>query len=217
MRILVTAGPTCEDIDPVRYLTNRSSGKMGYAVAEAAARRGHEVVLVSGPTALSPPLGVEFVSVRSAAEMLEACLGEFPRCQAAVLAAAVADYRPASPSPVKIEKGEGPLVLRLERTEDIARRLGETKGERFVVGFALESGRGRGNAERKLAEKNFDAIVLNHPETFGSERIRAEILTRESGWSKPLDLTKAELASRILDLIEDSLATRQRGPNPQSP
>jgi len=107
--------------------------------------------------------------------------------------------------------------LRLERTEDIARCLGRMKGERFVVGFALESGQGRDNAERKLAEKNFDAIVLNHPETFGSERIRAEILTREGGWGEPLDLAKAELASHILDLIEDSLATRQRGPNPQSP
>jgi len=202
VRILVTAGPTCEDIDPVRYLTNRSSGKMGYAVAQEAARRGHEVVLVSGPTALGPPPGVELLSVRSAAEMLEACLGEFPRCQAAVLAAAVADYRPATYSQVKLEKGEGPLVLRLERTEDIARRLGEIKGQRFVVGFALESGEGRANAERKLAEKNFDAVVLNRPETFGSERVRAEILTRRSGWSDPLDLTKVELAARILDLIE---------------
>jgi len=208
VRILVTAGPTCEDIDPVRYLTNRSSGKMGYAVAEEAARRGHDVVLVSGPTALAPPRGVEFVGVRSAADMLEACLREFEGCQAAVLAAAVADYRPARYSPVKLEKGDGPLVLRLERTEDIARRLGAIKGERFVVGFALESGEGRRSAERKLAEKNFDAIVLNHPETFGSERVRAEILTRGGRWTGPIDLTKAELAGRILDLIEGARPQR---------
>lgn len=207
MRILVTAGPTCEDIDPVRYLTNRSSARMGYAVASEALGRGHKVVLVSGPTALAPPEGARLVPVRSAADMLAACLREFETCQAAVLAAAVADYRPASYSPLKLEKTEGPLVLRLERTEDIARRLGSMKGERFAVGFALESGEGRLNAERKLAEKDFDAIVLNRPESFGSERIRAEILTRGGRWSEPAELTKAELASRILDLVEASQQT----------
>jgi len=202
MRILVTAGPTCEDIDPVRYLTNRSSGRMGYAAAAEAARRGHHVVLVSGPTSLDPPEGVRLVPVRSAADMLEACLKEFPDCEAAILVAAVADYRPAEVSSEKIKKGDGELVLRLARTEDIAQRLGAIKGPRVIIGFALESGEGHENARRKLESKNLDAVVLNHPDTFGSDTIHAQILVRGGPWGAPSRLSKPALAALVLDLLE---------------
>lgn len=206
MRILVTAGPTCEDIDPVRYITNRSSGKMGYAVAAEAVRRGHQVVLVSGPTALEPPGGAEFVPVRSAADMLEACLARFEACDAAVLVAAVADYRPAGYSPQKVRKSDGDLVLRLARTEDIARRLGTLKTRQILVGFALESDAGHASAERKMADKHLDAIVLNHPETLGADGIRAEILRRDGPWGQPESFTKPQLAARVLDLLEERRA-----------
>jgi len=210
MRILITAGPTCEDIDPVRFITNRSSGAMGYAVAAEAARRGHEAILVSGPTALEPPEGVERVPVRAAADMLAACLERFEACDAAILVAAVADYRPADYSHRKINKSGGDLVLRLARTEDIARRLGALKTRQILVGFALESDEGRANAEGKLAAKSLDAIVLNHPDTFGSREIRAEILTRAGGWGPPERLSKPQLAARILDLVEEQARARQR-------
>jgi len=203
VRILVTAGPTCEDIDPVRYITSRSSGRMGYALAAEAVRRGHEVVLVSGPTALEPPAGVECVPVRSAADMLEACLERFGACDAAILVAAVADYRPAECSPEKIKKDDGDLVLRLARTEDIAKRLGTLKTRQVLVGFALESDQGRANAERKLAAKNLDAIVLNHPDTFGADTIQAEILVRGEPWGQPERLSKRDLAARVLGLVEE--------------
>ena len=202
MRILVTAGPTCEDIDPVRTLTNRSSGRMGYAVAAEAARRGHQVVLVSGPTALDPPAGVELVAARSAADMLAACLARFEDCDAAVLVAAVADYRPATYSSQKLKKTDGDLVLRLARTDDIAQRLGQLKARQVLVGFALESGHGRASAERKLHDKNLDAIVLNHPDTLGTGTIEAEILLRGEPWRRPERLAKPDLAARVLDLVE---------------
>jgi phosphopantothenoylcysteine decarboxylase/phosphopantothenate--cysteine ligase len=201
MRILVTAGPTCEDLDPVRYLTNRSSGRMGYAVAAAAVARGHDTVLVSGPTAIEPPPGARLVPVRSAADMLEACLAEFDSCDAAVLVAAVADYRPAEPSAEKIKK-DGDLVLYLTRTEDIARRLGERKTRQVLVGFALESDEGHANAQRKLESKNLDAIVLNHPDTFSSATVSAEVLERGGDWGDPQRLSKEGLAKIVLDFIE---------------
>ncbi len=210
MRILITAGPTCEDIDPVRYITNRSSGTMGYAVAAEAARRGHEAILVSGPTALEPPEGVEMVPVRSAADMLAACLERFAACDAAILVAAVADYRPADYSPQKIKKDNGDLVLRLARTEDIAQRLGALKARQILVGFALESDEGHASAEAKLAAKNLDAIVLNHPDTLGAGTIAAEVLTCAGGWEPPERLSKPQLAARILDLVEEQARARQR-------
>lgn len=211
MRILITAGPTCEDIDPVRYLTNRSSGKMGYAIAAEAVRRGHKAALVSGPTALEPPEGVECVPVRSAADMLEACLARFEACDAAILVAAVADYKPATYSPGKLKKADGDLVLPLARTEDIARRLGALKTRQILVGFALETDAGHANAERKLAAKNLDAIVLNHPDTLRGDAIHAEILVRGKPWGQPERLTKPGLAACVLDLVAQLARAAQGG------
>lgn len=202
MKILVTAGPTCEDIDPVRYITNRSTGKMGFAIAAAALERGHEVTLVSGPVSLDPPAGVKLVSVRSTDQMLRACQDVYDDIKVAFLAAAVADYKPVRRVEAKIKKSEDVITIELTRTPDIAFHLGQSKGSRILVGFALESDAGRVNAERKLADKSFDAICLNGPETFGSDRIRAEILERDRPWLALPVLSKAELAGRLLDLAE---------------
>lgn len=162
-RLLVTAGPTREAIDPVRYITNHSSGKMGYAVAEAAVRAGWAVTLVSGPTALPRPEGLaEFVSVVSAAEMADAVKSRFPEMDGAVLCAAVADYRPVSVSEHKIKKADGGLTLRLERTEDILKSLGMTRRSgQILVGFAAETDDLEANALKKLREKRVDWIAAN--------------------------------------------------------
>src|SRR5579863_2149399 len=136
--ILVTAGPTCEDLDPVRYLTNRSSGKMGYAVAEAAARRGAKVTLVSGPVNLESPADVGRISVRTAQEMHDAVAGRLPECTIAIFAAAVADYRPAEIRSAKMKRSKEPLTIHLEPTPDILAEASKTKGDRIIVGFAAE-------------------------------------------------------------------------------
>jgi phosphopantothenoylcysteine decarboxylase / phosphopantothenate---cysteine ligase len=208
MRILVTAGPTCEDLDPVRFLTNRSSGRVGYAIAAEAARRGHEVVCVSGPTALDNPADVEVVRVRSAADMLAASLEQFPSCQAAVLTAAVADYTPAEVSPTKLKKSGDDLTLKLVRTADIAQRLAAMKTDQVIVGFAMEDAPGRAAAEAKLQAKNWDAAVLNRPETFGSDTISADLFS-EAAWTELGPLSKAAFATRLLDQIEQ-LAQKDR-------
>ena len=162
LSVLVTAGPTREPVDPVRYLTNRSSGKMGYAIAEAARARGARVILVTGPTALPIPPGVEAVRVETAAQMAEAVLGRADNCDVVVLAAAVADFRPANPADRKIKKGEGLDAIALEPTQDIAAALGKRKrAGQTLVGFAAETDRVDENARKKLASKNLDLIVAN--------------------------------------------------------
>ena len=163
LRVLVTAGPTREPVDPVRYLTNRSSGKMGYAIAESAAARGARVVLVTGPTALPVPPGVEAVRVETAAQMADAVLGRGVECDVVVQAAAVADYRPARPADRKIKKGaEGFDAIPLEPTQDIAAALGQRKrAGQTLVGFAAETDRVDENARKKIVAKNLDLIVAN--------------------------------------------------------
>lgn len=160
---LVSAGPTVEAIDPVRYISNRSSGKMGIAIAEALADAGAEVKLVLGPTHLSTGhAGVKTIPVESAAEMFSACVAEYPMADVIVMAAAVADYRPAHVADMKIKKGEGGMVLELEKTHDILRTLGNNKApEQVLVGFSLETNNERENALKKLREKNLDMVVLN--------------------------------------------------------
>ncbi|MGH7787160.1 MAG: bifunctional phosphopantothenoylcysteine decarboxylase/phosphopantothenate--cysteine ligase CoaBC [Candidatus Binatia bacterium] len=160
-RVLVTAGPNREAIDPVRFISNRSTGRMGYAVAAAAWRRGAEVVLVSGPTALEPPYGVRCVRVTTAAEMRDAVLREFEPATMLFMAAAVADYRPAKVERQKLKKKDGPMQLELERTVDILGELRGRAGARLVVGFAAETQQVVGNAERKRRDKGLDMIVAN--------------------------------------------------------
>ncbi|MBI3300723.1 MAG: bifunctional phosphopantothenoylcysteine decarboxylase/phosphopantothenate--cysteine ligase CoaBC [Deltaproteobacteria bacterium] len=160
-RIIVTAGPNIEPIDPVRFISNRSTGKMGFAMARVAWRRGAEVTLVSGPTSLPPPRGVRFCPVRTAREMQQAVLEHYPRATIVISAAAVADYRPAQVAPQKLKKGEGKFVVELTRNPDILGELGQQKEDRLLVGFATETEDVLQNAERKLRGKNLDMIVAN--------------------------------------------------------
>jgi len=201
--VLVTAGPTCEDIDPVRFLTNRSSGKMGYAVAAAAARRGARVALVSGPTSLETPQRVERIDVRTAEEMLRAVQERFTACTIAVFAAAVADYRPAEKASQKIKRGKDAVTLRLEPNPDILATVAREKGERLLIGFAAETERVAENARKKLTQKNADLIVANDVSSKGAgfdHDTNIVTLFSRDGRDLPLPrLSKAEAAQRILD------------------
>lgn len=203
--LLVTAGPTCEDLDPVRFLTNRSSGKMGYAVAETAARRGAKVILISGPTALATPEGVERVDVRAAEEMLRAVESRFASASMAIFAAAVADYRPAEPAEAKIKRTKEALTIRLEPNPDILATVARQKGDRVVVGFAAETDHVAENARKKLTQKNADLMVANDVTAegagFDGDTNIVTIFSRD-GRDLPLPrLTKAEVAGRILDEV----------------
>ena len=202
--VLVTAGPTQEPLDPVRYLSNRSSGKMGYAVAEAAFRRGARTILVSGPTALRPPDGVEFVSVRTAAEMEQAVLAWLDEATVVIKAAAVADYRAAQVSSQKIKKREGPLTLHLEHTPDVLKAVSCRKGTRLLVGFAAETEHLLEQARRKLTEKNLDLVVANDvtQSVFASDFSSAVLVTRDGVTELPR-MAKPELAHRILDTVRE--------------
>ncbi len=202
--VLVTAGPTQEPVDPVRYLSNRSSGKMGYALAEAAARRGARVILVSGPTALPPPNGVEFLSVRTAQEMERAVLARLEEATVVVKAAAVADYRPAAPSGQKIKKQDGHWTLSLEPTPDILAEVSRRRGARLIVGFAVETERLIERARHKLLEKDLDLVVANDVTqgVFDSDYNTAVLVTRDGETELPR-MTKFELAQRILDFVQE--------------
>ena len=203
--VLLTAGPTCEDLDPVRYLTNRSSGKMGYAVAQAAARRGAKVVLVSGPTALEAPTGVRRVDVRTAEQMHEAVTKEFAACSIGIFAAAVADYRPAEKHPEKIKKSDGSVTVHLEPTVDILQEMASAKGDKFIVGFAAETADVAQNARKKLAAKNLDLIVANDVTAEGAgfdHDTNVVSLYYRDGRDVALPkMSKAEVAQRVLDEI----------------
>src|SRR5712675_289898 len=203
--ILITAGPTCEDLDPVRYLTNRSSGKMGYAVAEAASRRGARVVLISGPTRPDPPQGVEFVSVRSTEQMHKAVVEHLPRATAVIMAAAVADYRPVTPETKKMKRGDGRITLELEATPDILAGIARNKGERIVVGFAAETDHVAEHARAKLESKQADVIVANDVTAEGAgfdhETNIITLYSRDGSEKAFPRMPKIDAAHRILDRI----------------
>jgi len=201
VRVLVTAGPTREHVDDVRFLSNVATGRTGYAVAEACLAAGHDVILVTGPGPLEPPDGPEVVRVVSALEMRDAVLARFGVADAVVMNAAVADYRPAERIRGKRKKGEGDWNLRLVRNPDILAELGARKGGRILVGFALEAEGGEANARAKLERKNLDAIVLNAPSTAGAERSDFTIL-RADGTREHLEgATKPALARHLLPLF----------------
>ena len=206
--LLVTAGPTCEAIDPVRYITNHSTGKMGYALAEELAARGAHVTLVSGPTQLACPKGVERVDVRSAQEMYEASVEAFAKANGAVMCAAVADYTPAEVADRKIKKSDDDMAIRLKRTRDIAAELGREKGDRVLVGFALETDHEAEHAQSKLERKNLDFIVLNSLRDagagFGVDTNVVTLIDAAGAEKLPL-LSKGEVAARIVDKIESIL------------
>ncbi len=204
-KVLVTAGPTRENVDPVRYLTNRSSGKMGYAVAEAAARRGAQVILVSGPTALEAPAGVERIGVQSAEEMHHAVLEKVAGCSIAIFAAAVADYRPAEPTGQKIKRNNDSTIIALEPTPDILASVARNKGQRFIVGFAAETDHLAENALKKLAAKNVDLMVANDVTAEGAgfdHDTNVVTLFARDGRDLALPrMSKSEVAQRILDEV----------------
>jgi len=201
--VLITAGPTREKIDPVRYLTNRSSGRMGYALAEAALRRGARVLLVSGPAALTPPDAAEITRVESAEQMREAVLKLLPQATIVIKTAAVSDYRPKHTASQKI-KGKGALTLELEPTTDILAEIARKKDSQIIIGFAAETENALENARQKLSSKTLDAIVANDVSRegvgFDSDRNAVTIITHDDVIEVP-ESTKWEVAQRVLDEI----------------
>lgn len=211
-KILITAGPTREAIDPVRFLTNHSTGKMGYALARIAAMRGADVTLVSGPVQLSVPLTVKCVNVTTAKEMFDAVRELAPEQEIVIKAAAVADYRPANVSSEKVKKTDGVLSLPLERTDDILQYLGEHKAaDQFLCGFSMETEHMLENSRRKLEKKHLDMIVANNVKTegagFGTDTNVVTILTKETIVELPM-MSKEEVAEKILDEIRERLSRR---------
>jgi len=201
--VLITAGPTREQIDPVRYISNRSSGRMGYAIAEAALRRGAKVILVSGPVSITPPSGAEIKRVESAEEMRTALKERLPDAGIVIATAAVSDYRPQTQAEQKIKRG-GPIDLAMEPTSDILAEIARTKTHQFVVGFAAETENVLENARKKLLKKSLDMIVANDVSRdgigFDSERNAVTVLTKSDVIEIP-EATKLEIAQRLLDEI----------------
>lgn len=201
--VLITAGPTREKIDPVRYLTNRSSGRMGYALAEAALRRGARVLLVSGPTQITPPAAAELTRVESAEEMWQAVMKLLPDASIVIKTAAVSDYRPKAAATQKIKRS-GPLSLELEATVDILGEIARQKDAQLVIGFAAETQNTLENAHMKLARKSLDAIVVNDVSRegvgFDSDRNAVTIITHDEVIEVP-ETTKWEVAQRVLDEV----------------
>lgn len=207
-RFVVTAGATIESIDPVRYISNHSTGKMGYAVAAELAARGASVTLVSGRTTLAVPEGVDRVDVVSAEEMYNAAVEAFAEADGAVMCAAVADYTPVTVADEKIKKGDADMSIPLRRTKDIAAELGRVKGGRLLVGFALETDSGAASAREKLERKNLDFIVLNSLRDagagFGCDTNVVSLIDAVSCVELPL-MSKREVAARIVDRMEKLL------------
>ncbi len=203
MRFLITAGGTREYLDPVRFLSNASSGKMGYALTRAALKTGHKVTLITAPTALQSPTGADVVRVESAAEMFEAVRKHLAGCDCLIMAAAVADYTPAHPSKTKLKKRAAKLTLELKPTPDILKWAGrQKKPGQILVGFALEDQDLRTNAARKMRAKNLDMMIANTPAAIGAGSSTVHIKTTGSDWMQIRDTSKIAIAKRIIALIE---------------
>lgn len=204
MKVLVTAGPTREFIDDVRFLSNRSSGKMGFAIAEASAKAGCDVTLIAGPVALPSPAGVKRVDVISAEDMRSETLKLFEDCDCLVMVAAVCDFRPIPvdrPVSGKIKKSAGEFLVRMVSNPDILAELGANKGDKKLIGFALESPPDRNEAMRKLRDKNLDAIVLNSPAAFETDRSSVEIFQADGESISIKDADKSDIAEALVQLI----------------
>jgi len=213
-RVLITAGPTQESVDPVRFFTNHSSGKMGYALAEACAKRGADVTLVSGPTQLAAPQGVKRLDITSAQEMLEQVLAVYEEQDIVIKAAAVADYRPARTFDSKMKKKDGNLSIEMERTTDILQTLGQRKQHQFLVGFAAETDNAVAYGKGKLERKRLDAICVNTvgkaDSGFQSDTNEVIYLNKEGKEKHLPSETKKQIAHRILDeILEDMEADRK--------
>jgi len=219
MRILITAGGTREYIDPVRFISNASSGRMGYALAVAALKAGHKVILIAAPTSQKPPDEAKLVNVETAAQMFEAVMKHFSRCDCLIMAAAVADYTPARPAGTKIKKTGKSMTIKLKPTTDILKWAGKqkqliyqkvkqipSKAEgakgKIVVGFALEDKAIRVRAQKKLKDKNLDMIVANSPAAIGADKSNVQIKIPNSSWIKIENATKSATANKIIRLVE---------------
>ena len=208
MRILITAGGTREYIDPVRFISNASSGRMGYALARAALKAGHKVILIAAPTAQKPPDTAKLVNVETAAQMFEAVKKHFARCDCLVMAAAVADYTPAHPAGTKIKKTGKSMTIKLKPTTDILKWAGKNKKKnQFVVGFALEDKNVRERAEKKLNEKKLDMIVANTCAAIGADKSTVQIKMPGSKWLKLPKAGKAVIAGEIISMAESLFST----------
>jgi len=207
-RLAVTAGPTCEDIDAIRFIANRSSGRVGIEIAAAAAARQWPVLLILGPTHLLPPAGVKCTRVRSAAEMLAAVSAAFEWCTALIMAAAVADYTPAEPFAGKIKKSEAEIFLRLRRTLDILAELSRhpERSRKIVIGFSLAPDLDLAEGRRKLAAKRLDAIVVNTAASFGEDTIEAHFIAADNTEKAWGCISKGELANYLLHWLAQRLS-----------
>ena len=206
MRILITAGPTREYVDDVRFLSNASSGRMGYSIAEAAALAGHEVILVTGPVDLPVPEGAKVTRIETTDELRMSCLELFPQCDGVIATAAVCDYRPRERVEGKITKTGDPIILELVETSDVLAELGAQKEHRWVVGFALESQDPRNNAMRKLRMKHCDCIVLNDTSAISSLENQVEILSPDAETLAQFSGLKTVIARQLITFIEDRIA-----------
>jgi phosphopantothenoylcysteine decarboxylase/phosphopantothenate--cysteine ligase len=210
-RLVVTAGPTREHLDPVRFLSNESSGRMGFAIAQAARRAGFDVTLVAGPVALATPRGVERIDVVSALEMRSAVAAAFARADALVMAAAVCDFRPARRLAGKWRAKDGGakrVSLELTRNPDILAEVARAKGRRLAVGFALETSDGERRARRKLARKALDFIVLNDESVLNQARTTVTVFGRDGSARRITNQTKQRVARTLVELVRDELARR---------
>ncbi len=209
VKIIVTAGPTIEPLDPVRYITNRSSGKMGYSIAKMAKRRGAKVILISGPSTLKPPKGIEIYQVKTAKEMRKKVLEKWQMCHVVIKAAAVADFRPEYSASDKIKKEQGHVTLSLVKNPDILEELGKIKDNRILVGFAAETKKLITNAKEKLYRKNLDLIVANDVSRkdagFEVDTNIAKIISKDGKIEETPLLKKDELANLILDKVKELL------------
>lgn len=205
MKILITAGPTREYIDDVRFLSNASTGRMGYALASAALAHGHEVELVTGPVELTPPAGCHVHRIETTDQLREKCLQIFPECDGVIATAAVCDYRPRQRVSGKITKTGQPIVLELTETSDVLAELGSLRQHRWIVGFALESQDPRNNAMRKLRMKNCSCIVLNDTSAIGSATNLVEVLSPEAETIAIFQGPKEAVAEQLMGLIETSI------------
>lgn len=209
-KIMITAGPTVESIDPVRYLTNRSTGKMGYAIAKIAANRGADVTLVSGPTNIEPPSNIKkLIKVQSAKDMYDAIIDNFDENQVIIKSAAVADYKPKNYSDKKIKKSNDDLIIELDRNKDIAYELGKIKKDKILVGFAAETNDLIENAKGKISKKNLDFIVANDLTEsgagFGTDTNIVKIIDKDGNIAKYPQMKKDEVADVILDKVKSLL------------
>ncbi len=209
MRILVTAGGTREYIDPVRFISNASTGKMGYAIARTAAARGHIVTLITAPTAMKTPSHVDTVNVVTSREMFDAVKDNFDQCDCLIMAAAVSDYAPVRTSKKKMKKSASDLTVKLKPTSDILAWAGKNKKGRIVVGFALEDEKLLERAEQKLTDKNLDMIVANSLSSIGTDAATVHIKAIDRGWLTIRDTPKRKIATKIIGQVE-AMSIRRR-------